>query len=88
MKDVIILTGISPRTWETANNDSLKGAIRDIKISALSALTGIRRNSLAMGLLAGALCFFGILFGFEIFGSIMGIVSLLALSQSEKGGAK
>lgn len=80
----MILTGVSLRKRETRKTAALRGA------STLLRHVGgaVRRNALGIGVTAGAGCFIGILIGFELLGSAMGMVSLLALSLSEEGGLK
>ena len=77
MKDVIILTGISLFRKESAES----WATRALKLT-------IDSKALAIGMATGALSFFGIMLGFEIFGSVMAMVSLLTLWMSQKGGRK
>lgn len=48
----------------------------------------LKNHSLRVGTIAGALAFFGLLFDFELFGSVMAILSLLTLWMSEEGGRK
>ena len=86
MKDVMILTGVSLRQREGKRGEARRLLLSTNQLS--NACGSIRRHSLKVGVIAGVISFLGMLVDFEIFGSIMAIVSLLALWMSEEGGRR
>ena len=86
MKDVLIITGVSLRKREGRKSTT---PLLQLIIGLLNNATrGLRNHSLQVGVIAVVISFLGILLDFEIFSSIMAMVSLLALRMSEKGGRK
>lgn len=84
MKDVIILTGVCLRKREEK-----RGEVRRLHLETnllSKAANALRGKAMVTAILSGAASFLGILFGLELFGSIMAIVSLMALWMSEEGG--
>ena len=82
----MILTGVSLR--KRVERKSTTPLLRLIIDLLSNATRGLRNHSLQVGVIAGVISFLGMLLDFEIFGSIMAIVSLLALWMCEEGGRK
>ena len=85
MKDVMILTGVSLQKREEKREEDGRLLLAATQLRNVGG--AIRKHSLKVGVIVGVISFLRML-DFEIFGSIMAIVSLLALWMSEEGGRK